>query len=547
MIARTLPTLSKWIMTAIVVAALPFLKPSLFVVAAALLILRISLIPGRSVPYELFVILLTTLSLPVLVRSIWPHAVLAVLLVLPALPWLTDTLRRGSRRHTVLIATAFRKALVRLPAGRGASPYLIALTAGLLVVCLIGIVASQPVLAGGALLLLGFLWGLVALSYRRVPAQFVVVRPPTVRVLARETLDIPITLSARTLFPLNISLEPPNAWTTIVPTIETLNGEGLRVKVTVTPPLAGPSTVSVSAGAFDPWGLTILKQHVDLVHLRVIPRAAYATWLARRYLEETKGGSLALTTGSGTTQMGRGRRGLDYYGARPYEPGDGLKDLLWKQMLKLNQYVVKERRDDQSEPVLIVARLQAADPEGADWLAYSLLTAAITLARDGVPIAFAAYTGTAVMSATPPLSPRSAVVQALELIERIQVTPRPRRMLEAPVVARLRRTISRLATSRTDPARRLARVLSFEYAALQSRARAHPASAAIRRAVGLLAPPATVLLVADAPDERDVLDVVLERVQGVGVHVMPSMPRLNPPVAGTRNELGRARAGSGVG
>lgn len=278
----------------------------------------------------------------------------------------------------------------------------------------------------------------------------------------------------------------------------------------------------------------------------MIPRAAYATWLARRYLEETKGGALAPVAVPEAAQLGRGRRGLDYYGARPYEPSDGLKDIFWKHTLKLNQYVVKQRRDDQGEPVLVAVHLAADYAEEADWLAYRL-TSAVTLAQDGVPLAFAAYTDAEVVCATPALTPRLAIMQALELIERTRISPRPVRVLEAPAVSRFRRHISRLMASRTNQAVRLARIMSFEYRALQHRAQAHPTSVAIRRAVALLSPPASVLFISSAPAERDIFELTLERVHGLGVHVMPSLSRIGSGTDRTRSEVGKHRIASGAG
>lgn len=548
MIARRLPTLSRWFMAGALGALVPFLAPPFLLVAIAVLALRLSLIPGRSAPYELFVVLLNALSLPVVASSIWPTAAVSLVLALPALPWLEATLRRAGASFDGSPSPLPRwSSHVRLPGGRDMSPYLVSLTAGLPLAALVGLLTGNSVIVASSLVLFGSVWALVALAYVRVPGQFLLTRTPTARVLARDTVDVSVTISARKPVPLRIFLGEPNSWTTISPTNITLDGDGTEVHIKLTPPLAGPSTVYGTAQAVDPWGLTVAQQNVELAHLRVIPRRGHAAWLARRYLEEAQRGALAPVTAPEAAQQSLVRRGLDYYGARPYEPGDGLKDLFWKHTLKLQQYIVKERRDDRGEPVLIAANLTASDAEEADWLAYRLLSCVLTMARESVPLAFAAYTESEVVRVTPPLSPRAAVRAALELIERILIVPQPVRVLEAADPVRLRRTISRLMEAGTDPATRLARILSFEYRALQNRARVHPASRAIRSAIAELSPPVAVLLVSANRGEDAVFKLILERLRPLGVHVLQHPPAYAPRASETRGVIRPARPTAATG
>jgi len=534
-------------MAAAFVALVPFLKPPMLLLPAVVLAMQISLIRERSVNYQLCGVLLTALSLPVIASWVWPRAQWSALFVFPAFPWLIEILGRAAGSlGEISGATALGGLPLRLPKDRLMTPYLSAMTSGLLIVSLIGLIANLTVMAVGALLLLGCLGALVVSSYLRLPADFLVVQPQTVRLLAGDTLEVPLTVQARIHFPLRVTFEPPNPWTAIIPSTALINGQRTEARIKVTPPLAGPSTISTTAWTVDPWGLTFARQTVSLIRLRVIPRASYAAWLARRYLEEARGGTEAPLATIDVADLSRPRRGLEYYGARPYEPGDGLKDIFWKQLAKLRQYVVKDRRDDQGTPVLIAVSLEAEDPEEADSLAYTLLTATLTVAREGIPLSFAAYTEGAIIASTPPLDPRAAVLQALALVERIHTAPRSVRVLAAPSIVRLRRTIVRLMATQRDPALRLARVLSLEHRALQHRARAHPASEAIWRAIRFLSSPALLLIVSATPDESTIIELSLERMQRTGIRSMLLRPSLDGHLNGKPRAEQTVGAGSGV-
>ena len=58
--------------------------------------------------------------------------------------------------------------------------------------------------------------------------------------------------------------------------------------------------------------------------------------------------------------------------------------------------------------------LAVKDAEQADKLAYSFVTATLTLAREAVPAAFAAYNHEKVLEITPSLNPPETVKKALE-------------------------------------------------------------------------------------------------------------------------------------
>lgn len=531
---RRFSSISRWVTAAALLALLPFVRPPFLLISLVAIGLRLGFRPDRPVPYEGFVALINVLALPFVAGSIWPSSPYPVLLAVAGVPWFEATLRRaGASIARGEIPPQAQGLSATLPRKRQTTPLLTALTAGLLVPVGIGIVADQMVLWGSAVLLLGFLATLVAVTYVSVPQRFVTVQTPLVRVLAHETVEATPTLSSRSRASIGLLIESPNSWLSIHPPAFVMDREGeVQIRVRLTPPLAGPATVSATALAIDPWGLTVARQEVPLVRLRVIPRGAYAAWLARRYLEQTRGGGLSAVTIPEAGRIGGVRRGLDYYGARPYEPGDMLRDIFWKHTLKLRQLIVKERRDEYGEAVIMAANLSARNAEEADWLAYSLLMSTLTLAREAVPLAFAAYTPDEIVAVTPPLPSRLAVKHALGLVEAIKVEPRPVRVLRAPQAARLRRNISRLRHSGTEPATRLGQILGLEYGVLLRRARAHPAAGALTRTLSTVHPPAAVLIISPTLEESGALEVTLERLQQQGIHVIHHLTDDKGAVAG---------------
>ena len=519
-----LPAISKWVVAGALVALMPFVRLPFLLVALLVLGLHLGLTRTRSESYEIVTAIVSASGLALVVTSLWPKALPAVLAAF-ALPWLASTLKRGAN---AVIGRGSLDALLpytlKLPGGRQLTPMAMAVGGGVLIQAFAGIITSSFALTVSALVLLGFLAALIAFAYIRIPVAFLVVRPAGFRLLARDTAEADAVFVTVARSSVGVSLKHEESWVEISPLSFALGREEVPVRVRLTPPLAGPTKLVARASGLDPWGLTVVLQNVVVANLRVIPRAAYAAWLARRYLERTRAGGLAAVIFPDVSRAGAARRGLEYYGARTYEPGDGLRDIFWKHTLKLRQLIVKERRDDYGESVILAANLSAGNPEEMDWLAYSLLMAALTLAREGVPLAFAAYNADEVVSATSTLSPREAVIQALSLIGRMETAPRPIRVLQPPQIRRLRRNIFRLTTSGAEPAARLARILRFEYEAVLQRARQHPATLALRKAASHVQGPGTILVITAGKSDADVLEATLERLRVKGFRPLYLLP-----------------------
>jgi uncharacterized protein (DUF58 family) len=372
---------------------------------------------------------------------------------------------------------------------------------------------------------LAFVGGLIAISFTRIPPDSLTVQLPTVRVLARNTLETAVSLYPRMRLAANILVDLDDAWASVSPSKFLGKTLPVVVLVKVTPPLAGSKTLLARTRCVDPWGLIVTTQQVQLAHVVVIPRAIYAAHLARGYLEQTAAGTDGLAALPQTQEGTRAaQRGLDYYGARRYEPGDPLRDVFWKHTLKLRQLVVKERRSPQGEAVILAVNVWGSTADDLDQTAYSTVVGALTLAREDVPMVFAAYTDEAIISVTSVLSPRQAVLHALHLVGVMREVARPTRVLPPAQLARLRRRVERLLASNASPAARLARVLQFEYRAHVTRAQQHPGYQAVLKASGYLLSPAALLVTSSGPDDPEAIELALEHLRIRGVHALRVPP-----------------------
>jgi uncharacterized protein (DUF58 family) len=516
---RIVAIISRWVPVSVVVGFLPFVPIPVQITSFALVVLHGATIL-RGTPRMLRLAALTGVIIPPLIaESFWPSA-LVVFLALPGLPWFEFTLRSTSEATPDEVWP-----LLRVTDQRYVTPQAVSLMLSLLAVALVGTLTGHLSLAGSSALVLVFVGALAVISFTRIAPYSLTVQAPTVRVLARSTFEIAVSLHPRMRFTAHILVDLDDAWASISPSRFVGKTAPVVVRVRLTPPLAGSKTLLAHTRCVDPWGLIVTAQQVQLAHVVVIPRATYAAHLARGYLAQTAGGNDALAA---LPQMQEGtraaQRGLDYYGARRYEPGDPLRDVYWKHTLKLRQLVVKERRSPQGEAVILAVNVWASTADDLDQTAYSTVVGALTLAREDVPMVFAAYTDEAIVSVTPVLSPRQAVLHALHLVGAMRQVARPTRVLQPAQLARLRRRVERLLASHASPAMRLARVLQFEYRAHVTRAQQHPGYEAVLRAADHLLSPAALLVTSSGPDDPEAIDLALEHLHIRGVHALRVPP-----------------------
>lgn len=535
-----LALLSRILQSLALLALLLVLDGAWLIVPGAALALQLGLGAGRRAAIELFVALLSMVAGPFAAGGRWPDNGLVLLLLLPGLPWALGALQRAAATGA---AQSVPRPAVALARNRAASPMLVALTLALAFQAAVGMIAGHAVLFWSGVLLLAGLGILTGTVLARIPGRFLEVDPPAVRLLAGERVALRCALRSRARVSLHLWLAPEAGWATLTPASRVVPASGtLEVRISGAPPLAGPAVLHGAATALDPWGMTLTSGPVILASLRVIPRAAYAAWLARRYLEGASADALPAMSTEGAAGSGR-RRGLDYYGAKPYEPGDGLRDVLWKHALKVrDRLVVKERREGHGEAVILAMNLDTASPDEMDRLAYTFLTWTLTLAREGLPLAFAAYLTEGSADASPGLSGAGAVRHALGLLERLRVISRPARLLEASPLSRLERTIRRLLAAGTEPAVRLARLLALEHAGLLEQTRRHPAVGALRMAAARIPPPAGVLLFSGDPWDRAIVSTAVERLGVARLRLLPA-----PAMDGSLLLAPARRASSAVG
>lgn len=444
-------------------AAIPWL--------ALLLYLYLELRGGPArlrVPLHMFL----ALSLPLLLKplvGVWASAAFT----LPLLPLLDRSLRQAALSYG--FATARE--------GRQPTGLCLSLSLSVVAVGLAALALGSWGLLLSCILVGGYLAGVMGLALRRTSLAPLEAQVANHRVVAGDLARASVRLANRSALGGQLHLVSPYPWCHIRPGRLLLDRPELEVEASFTPPLAGPTVVACRASFLDPWGLVRVDFGLEMLRLFVIPRARYAEWLARRYLETSRpGGQEALTSAAPATQRAS-RKGVEFFSLRSYQPGDSAKSIDWKHTLKLHRVTVKEFLDTGVEGALLAVNLSVADEEEKDKLAYSLITTALTLARENIPSALAAYSHEGVVMTSRRLDPRQALLQALSLAGEIRVALSPLRYLGVPDVSRLRGNLYRLRQSRGTSAMRLAEVLQMEYAALGRAARENPVTAALAAAL----------------------------------------------------------------
>ena len=439
-----------------------------------------------------------------------PAAVVAVVACLPVLLLLDGALAGAASR----VLLAGRSIPGRTPTR---------LTYAVLVVALGAVLAAfvvlRPVLfLAGAVLLL-YLGVSLLRAGRAVPPRVIAVAEVTRRVLAGETVRLELRVASRSGRAVLARVDTGQEWLKVTPARFGLDAAGTVLAVTVTPPLAGPARPALRFTVTDLRGLLCHGEVAGPVTLEVIPRARYAEWLARRYLEQTGGGAAGVEAFSAPAQARR--HGTEYLDSRAYQPGDELRRIDWKHTIKLGELTVKEFVEAGGQTAILAVDLVAATAEEADRLAYDAITTTLTLARENIPVALAAYDEHDVVLASGVLVPEVAVAQALRLVKSIRLVPLPRRYLQPADAGRLRRSLALLGQAESRPARLLHEVLQLEYRGLEEAARGSPAARALARVTRNIPLPAAVVLISHLNHNAGVISVLRERLQRRGFSFTP--------------------------
>jgi hypothetical protein len=329
-----------------------------------------------------------------------------------------------------------------------------------------------------------FLAALCFMSIKTITSKSIVIEQIEERIVAGTTADVQVSLHSRTKIGGTLYLDSPYAWVKIHNEKFLFKQDPLILRLSISPLLSGPSSVLIKACVSDCWGLTQVQFQISPIRLYVIPRARYASWLAKRYLNATKPGTLPLISNVSNIQAQYGfRRGVEYYGSQIYQPGDELKSIDWKHSAKYNKMITKEFIEFHGQPAVLLINLAVGDAEEADELTQKTIVTAISLAQEQVPTVIAAYDQNGVKLVTSTLQPRQMVVQSLEITKEITIVPNPTRYLNSPDISRLRANISRLDAVEGDSPKVLSQLLRIEYSNFIDDVTISPATKAIFKAL----------------------------------------------------------------
>ena len=385
-----------------------------------------------------------------------------------------------------------------------------ALFSALIALLVTSLILNAPILFAISITFALYLFGVLIAIFITIHRRPVEIPATWRRVIAGTSIDISLDIVSSARMTLYCQINPVNAWVKVIPQDFTLHNGKARFTLNCTPPLSGPSRLKLRVTVIDPRGFIQINQVFDPVELHVIPRAKYAEWLATKYLEQI--GSEASSSTLPPREMMMFRRGTEYQGSRSYQPGDSLKDVDWKHTLKLNHLIIKEFVEAGEQAAVIVVNLSVSGAEEADKLAFNLITAALTLAREHIPTALAAYNHESVVLTTTISDPRDILKRTLSLVKDIATIKFSRQYLKAVDIAKLRRNIAHLRQVKTEPAQRLHDLLKFEHRAIEEASQNHPATTALRLVTTKVQAPAVILLISQLNHDAEAVLVNIEKL-----------------------------------
>ena len=304
-----------------------------------------------------------------------------------------------------------------------------------------------------------------------------------VRILAGNTEEVDINLNPAVNFGMALFFKSENDWVKVKSKRLYLKDKQESVQLLITPALSGPSFVRLKGYAIDQWGLFQTPFEIEPLKLIVIPRARYASWLAKKYMDGTNQGNLPLISNTKVTKALQGfRQGIEYYGNRIYHAGDSMKNINWKASVKYNELISKEFDEFRGQPAIILINLVAGNDDELDKLAHNILITAISLGQANIPASLAVYDKENVVMATPALSSIQLVSYALRIVKKLVIHSNPLKYLNPPNVLRLKSNISRLNKIDNHPSKKLSELLKLEYEVLDNGANNNPSTKALLQA-----------------------------------------------------------------
>lgn len=389
-----------------------------------------------------------------------------------------------------------------------------------LVMMMLAPVVNNLVLLFSSIFLLIYLLGALVISLVLIPRFPLSADKLMKRVIAGTAGSASVDITSKTRMSLHAFPRPSVSWLQVTPLYMTISRSRIRLNLNFTPVLAGESSPKIHISITDPRGLFQVNQSIEPLLLHVIPRAKYAEWLAKKYLEQTGSGVIS-TTNLISQEINKLKRGIEYLENRTYQPGDQLRDIDWKHTLKLSQLIVREYQEAEEQAAIIAVNLSVTDAEAADNLAFNLITAALTLAKENIPTALTAYNHETVILCTDITDPMEMLRNALSIVREITVVNFNGRYLEPTSIAKIRRTVKQLKQADSEPARRLMDILNFEHHFLEETAKSHPATLALSTVTRQVPAPAMILLVSQLNHDAQAILVTAEKLARRQFTTMP--------------------------
>ena len=397
----------------------------------------------------------------------------------------------------------------------------------ILVLILISLIIDHRILFFTSLILALYWLITVARALQAIPKQPLDIPTIEKRIVTGTTADVSLYATSRASVRLHCRLNPLEPWVNSTPQRFTLDRDKIELNLTITPPLAGPSHVQLQVSTIDPRGLIQVNQIAQPLELHVIPRARYAEWLAMKYLGQAGTETVATAT-LPLESILIPKRGIEYLSSRAFQFGDTLSDVDWGHTLKLRRLIIKEFTESGKRAAIIAVNLSVTDAEEADKLAFNLITTALTMARQTIPTALAAYNHERVILTTAVTEPEEILRQALMLVKNINLVEFVHRCLQPEAMGRLRRNITLLKRATSEPAQRLLSMLNFEYQAIEQAAKNHAATVALSQVVRRISSPAIIVLVSQMGHDAEALLVTTDRLTRKGFTTLRIEERAKP-------------------
>ncbi len=483
------------------IAAAIMSPPALAVIVLLLLLMFIFLwwrfIPNTSLMLDYFIFYALAILLAQRLNSL-----VSPLLALPVLLLFNRDLEENARRSVV--TEPKRKYRVT--------------SVGLTLAITTSLALGGGMMLGNTALIVSSIFGIIylviigSIVIYKMPPQPVTAAKLTLRMVAESKNSYLVAFTPQTNLGSRFWVSSPYEWLKIAdpqfvikdsPTEE----DTLTSEITITPPLSGPTVVKLEGTLIDRWGLIQTYFDIEPCQMYVIPRARYAEWLAKKYLAETKSGTLPLVSTVGVIKPLAGlRRGIEYYGSQLYQPGDSLKNIDWKHSIKYDKLISKEFADFHGQEAIMLINLVVGNADEADKQAYNIIMTALSLAREQIPTAIAAYNDKETFLVTNTLPPNQLVARALDIITNIMTIKNPLKYLGHPDIIRLRANINRLHYGHNPASSKLAELLEIEYNNLKSISKTNPATQTINTAMNKVGKQASLVILTQSNHDTEAIE-----------------------------------------